>query len=51
MEDCITARQVVEWNPQGQRRRGIPVNTWKDGSKNSMHIRNLKNKKCFDHEL
>jgi hypothetical protein len=31
MEDCGIARQVAEWNPQGYRRRGRPVNMWKDG--------------------
>jgi hypothetical protein len=31
MVDCRTARQAVEWNPQGKRKRKRPVNTWKDG--------------------
>jgi hypothetical protein len=31
MEDCRTARQVAHWNPQGKRRRGRPVKTWKIG--------------------
>jgi hypothetical protein len=30
MEDCRIARHVAEWNPEGKRRRGRPVNTWKD---------------------
>jgi hypothetical protein len=29
MDDCRTARQVADWNPQRKRRRGRPVNTWK----------------------
>jgi hypothetical protein len=42
MEDCRTARQVAEWNPQGKRRRGRPVSTWKDGIRNNIQGRNLK---------
>jgi hypothetical protein len=51
MVDCRTARQVAEWNPQGKRRRGRPVNIWKDGIKDRMQRRNLKDKECFDREL
>jgi hypothetical protein len=51
MDDCRTARQVVVWNPQGKRRRGRPVNTWKDGIRDSMQIRNLKDEECFDREI
>jgi hypothetical protein len=42
MEDCRTAWQVLEWNPQGKRRRGRPVNTWKGGIREIMEIMNLK---------
>jgi hypothetical protein len=51
MEDCRTARQVGEWNPQGKRRDGRPVNTWKDGVRDSMQRGNLKDEECFDQEL
>jgi hypothetical protein len=36
MEDCRSARQVAEWNSQGNRRSGRPVNTWQDGIRDSM---------------
>jgi hypothetical protein len=42
MEDCRIARQVAEWNPHGKRRCDRPVNTWKDGLRDSMQRRNLK---------
>jgi hypothetical protein len=42
MEDCRTARQVAEWNPQGKSRRGRPVSTWEDGIRDSMQRRDLK---------
>jgi hypothetical protein len=45
MEDCKIARKIAEWNPQGKRRHGRPVNTWKDGI---MQRRNLKDEECFD---
>jgi hypothetical protein len=51
MEDCISARRVAEWYPQGNRRRGRPVNTWKDGIRDSMYRRNFKDEECFDREL
>jgi hypothetical protein len=51
MDDCRTARQVADWNPQGKRRRGRPVNTWKDGIRDSMQRRKLKDKECFDREI
>jgi hypothetical protein len=51
MEDCKTDRQVAEWNPQGKMRRGRPVNTWKDGIRDSAQRRNLKDEDCFDREL
>jgi hypothetical protein len=43
MEDCRIARQVAEWNPQGKWRHGGPVSTWKDGIRDSVQSRNLKN--------
>jgi hypothetical protein len=51
MDDCRTARQVAHWNPQGKRRRGRPVNTWKDAIRESMQRRNLKDEECFDREI
>jgi hypothetical protein len=48
MEDFRIARQVAEWNPQRKRRRGRPVNTWKDGIRDSIRRRNLKDEECFD---
>jgi hypothetical protein len=51
MDDHRTARQVAHWNPQGKRRRGRPVNTWKDGIRESMQRRNLKDEECFDREI
>jgi hypothetical protein len=51
MKDCRTARQVVEWNPQGKRRRGRPVNTWKGGMRDSMQRRYLGDGECFDRDL
>jgi hypothetical protein len=50
MEDCKTARQVAGWNPQEKRRHGRPVNTGKDGVKDSIQRRNLKDEECFDRE-
>jgi hypothetical protein len=51
MEDCRIARGVAEWNPQGRRRRGRPVNTWKDRIRESMQRINLKDEECFDRDL
>jgi hypothetical protein len=51
VEDCRIARRVPEWNPQGKRRRGRPVDTWKDGIRDSAQKRNLKDERCFDREL
>jgi hypothetical protein len=51
MEDCRIVGQVAEWNPQRKRRHGIPVNTWKDGIRDSMQRRNLKDEECFDREF
>jgi hypothetical protein len=51
MDDCGTAMQVADWNPQGKRRHGRPVNTWKDGIRDSMQRRNLKDEGCFDREI
>jgi hypothetical protein len=51
MEDCKIARQIAEWNPQGKRRCGRPVTTWKDGIRDIMQGRNVKDEGCFDCEL
>jgi hypothetical protein len=48
MEDCRVARRVAEWNSQGQRKRGRAVNTWKDGIRDGMQRRHLKDEEYFD---
>jgi hypothetical protein len=50
-EDCKIARQVAGWNPHGKRRHDRPVNTWKNGTRDSMQRRNLKDEECLDCEL
>jgi hypothetical protein len=42
MEDGETVKQVAEWKPQGKRKRGRPINTGKDGIRESMKRRELK---------
>jgi hypothetical protein len=44
------ARQVAEWDPQGKRKRGRPVITWKDGIRDTVRSRNLK-VECVHREL
>jgi hypothetical protein len=51
VEDCKIAIQVAEWNPQGKMRLGRPDNTWKDGIRDSMQRRNLKDEECLNREL
>jgi hypothetical protein len=51
MEDSRIARQVAELKPQGNRRRGEPVNTWKGGFKDSLQRGNFKDEECFDRQL
>jgi hypothetical protein len=51
MEDCRIVGQVAEWNPQGKKRRGRPVNTGTDGIRDSMQRGNLKDEEYFDREL
>jgi hypothetical protein len=51
MKDCRIATQVAEWNPQGKSRRGRPVNTWKDGIRDSAQGRDLMDEDSFDREL
>jgi hypothetical protein len=51
MEDCRIALRVAEWSPQGTRRRGLRVNTWKDGIRDSTQSRNLRDEECFDREV
>jgi hypothetical protein len=51
MESCRTGKQVVEWNLQGKRRCSRPVNTWKDGIRDSMQRRIFKDEECFDREF
>jgi hypothetical protein len=48
IEDCRLARQVAEWNPQGRRRGGRPVNAWKEGTEESLQRRNFNDDECFD---
>jgi hypothetical protein len=51
IEDCRIVRRVAEWNSQGIRSRGRPVNTRKDGFRGRMQIRNLKDQEYFYPEL
>jgi hypothetical protein len=51
MGDCTVARQVAEENLKGKRWCGRPVNTWKDGIRDSMQRKNLKDEECFNQEL
>jgi hypothetical protein len=51
MEDGKIVKQVAEWKPQGKRKRGRPVNTWKDGTRESMKRRELKYEECMDQDL
>jgi hypothetical protein len=51
VEGCRIARQVAEWNPQEERRRGRPVRAWKDGTRDSVERRSLKDEEYFDREL
>jgi hypothetical protein len=51
MEDGKIVKQVAEWKSQGKRKRGRPVNTWKDGIRESMKRRELKNEECMDRDL
>jgi hypothetical protein len=37
--------------PTGKRRLGRPVNTWKDGIRDCMQRKNLKDEEYFDREL
>jgi hypothetical protein len=51
MEDGKIVKQVAEWKPQGKRKRGRPFNTWKDGIRESMKRRELKDEECMDRDL
>jgi hypothetical protein len=51
MEDGRIARQIADWNPQGERRRSRPVKTWTDVIRDSTQRRNLKDEECFDQEV
>jgi hypothetical protein len=51
MEDGKIVKQVAKWKPQGKRKRGTPVNTWKDGIRESMKRRELKDEECMDRDL
>jgi hypothetical protein len=50
MNGCRIVVQIAEWNPHGKRRRGRLVNTWKNGIRDRMQIRNLKDE-YFNREL
>jgi hypothetical protein len=47
MEGGKTVKQVAEWKPQGKRKRGRPINTWKDGIRESMKRRELKEEEVW----
>jgi hypothetical protein len=51
MEDGKIVKQVAEWKPQGKRKRGRPINTWKDGIWESTKRRELKDEECMDRDL
>jgi hypothetical protein len=42
MEDGKIVKQVAEWKPQRKRKRGRPIKTWKDGMRESVKRRELK---------
>jgi hypothetical protein len=50
-EDGKTVEQVAEWKPQGKRKRGRQINTWKVGIRESMKRRELKDEECMDRDL
>jgi hypothetical protein len=39
MEDGKIVKHVAEWKPQGKRKQGRPINTRKDGIRESMKRR------------
>jgi hypothetical protein len=41
----------TSWNPQGKRRRGRPVNAWKDEIRDSKQRRILRAEEYFDREF
>jgi hypothetical protein len=41
----------AECKPQGKRKRGRPINTWKAGIRESMKRRELKDEECMDRDL
>jgi hypothetical protein len=51
MEGGKIVKQVAECKPQRKRKRGRPVNTWKDGIRESMKRRELKGEECMDRDL
>jgi hypothetical protein len=51
MADGKIVKQVAEWKPQGKRKLGRPVKTWKDGIRESMKRRELKDEECMDRDL
>jgi hypothetical protein len=51
MEDGKIVNQVAEWKPQGKRKRGRPVNTWKDGIRESMKRREIKDEEFMNRDL
>jgi hypothetical protein len=51
MESGKIVKQVAEWKPQGKRKRGRPINPWKDGIRESMKRRELKDEECMDRDL
>jgi hypothetical protein len=51
MEDGKIVQQVAEWKPQGKRKRGRTINTLKDGIRESMKRRELKDEECMNRNL
>jgi hypothetical protein len=46
-QDYRIVREVAEWNPQGKV-GAADQSAWKDGFRNSMQRRNLKDEEYFD---
>jgi hypothetical protein len=51
MKDGKIVKQVAEWKPQGKRKRGRPIDTRKDGIRESIKRRELKDEECMDRDL
>jgi hypothetical protein len=50
-EEGKIVKHFAEWNPQGKRKRGRPIDTLKDGIRDSMKRREFKNEGYMDRDL